>query len=84
MKIRTNLTLEDGLIAKAKTMLAAEHYNNLSEYLEQLIRNEWNRRNPPPLTKDEMLLALLVERVQDATAATPSPTPAVQSQSEAA
>lgn len=41
MKIRTNLTLNDQLLAKAAVLLEADHYGSLSEYLEQLIRKEW-------------------------------------------
>ena len=47
MKRRTNITVEESLYAKAQAVMEARDFSDFSGFLEQLIREEWERRNGP-------------------------------------
>lgn len=76
-KVRTHLTLNSNLLDKAAVLLAADHYNSVSEYLEQLIRAEWERRTKP----QDRYAARLCQKLAESQASK-SPSPAVQPQTQ--
>ena len=43
-KKRTTVSLETGIIEKAKTMMRDEDFGDFSGFLEQVIRDRWNAR----------------------------------------
>jgi hypothetical protein len=47
MKSRVNLTLGDGVLKLAERVMEARKFDNLSPLIEQLIREEWERRSQP-------------------------------------
>lgn len=44
MKDRTSLSLAPGLAQKAKILMAHLDFSAFNEFIEQLIRDEWDRR----------------------------------------
>lgn len=50
-KKRTTVSLEKGILDKARTMMADEDFGDFSGFLEQVIRERWATRQkpePPP------------------------------------
>jgi hypothetical protein len=43
-KKRTTVSLHEGIIEKAAQLMADEHFNDFSSFLEQLVREKWAER----------------------------------------
>jgi hypothetical protein len=54
-KQRVNLTLDEGVLDYAKQIMALRRFNNLVALLEQLLREEYERRNGTLTMKDAPL-----------------------------
>lgn len=46
---RTNITISDALYEKAQELMRLRHFTDFSGYLQQLIREDWERRGDPLL-----------------------------------
>jgi len=47
LKTRRNVTLNPHVIARATEVMQLRHFDDFSGFIEQLIREEWERRNGP-------------------------------------
>ena len=52
-KRRTNLTINSDLYDRAQTLMKLLHHSDFVGLIEQLIREEWERRHGPLLLRDE-------------------------------
>lgn len=73
MKRRTNITINDEIYAKALEVMAADHFDDFSGFIEQLVRDEWRRRHgaAPIILRDQpptadQLAAAEIERARHA------------------
>lgn len=53
MKRRTNITINAEIYDKALEVMATDHFDDFSGFVEQLVREEWKRRNGPVVIRDQ-------------------------------
>ncbi len=49
MKIRKNTTISEAILERAEKLMALRGYDDYSEFISALVREEWERRHPPVL-----------------------------------
>lgn len=47
MKRRTNITINEAIYAKAQELMQVTDFDDFSGFVEQLVRDEWERRHGP-------------------------------------